>query len=192
MNQPILATSAVTGAASVIIAPAVISAIGFGSGGIVAGSAAASMMSAAAIAGGTGGVAAGSAVAVLQSAGAAGIFAGPVGWIVLGVGLGLGASVGLIVKSFISGIPGGRRFAGTAAPPSAGNWTIGTEEGVDNVLLYVFSNEEDARAAFHKIWPSRILYNPQGNEVISAGGNGHAIETVRRVIQSLSSVSIEN
>ncbi|KAJ3348780.1 hypothetical protein HDU83_001058, partial [Entophlyctis luteolus] len=85
MNDRVLASALGAGVASIIIAPGAISAIGFGSGGIVAGSWAASMMSASAIAGG-GGVATGSTVAILQSAGAAGIFSGPVGWIVLGIG----------------------------------------------------------------------------------------------------------
>ncbi|NXF85537.1 I27L1 protein, partial [Eubucco bourcierii] len=54
--------------------PACIAAAGFTSSGIVAGSIAAKMMSAAAIANG-GGVAAGSTVAILQSVGAAGFSA---------------------------------------------------------------------------------------------------------------------
>jgi hypothetical protein len=92
--------SAVTGAtATYFLFPVVISSVGFSSGGIVAGSYAAGMMSAGAVANG-GGIAAGSTVAVLQSAGAAGIFAGPVGWIALASGAGIGAGVSLIVKSF--------------------------------------------------------------------------------------------
>ena len=51
--------------------PAALSAVGFTTGGIAAGSTAAGMMSAAAVANG-GGVAAGSTVAVLQSVGAVG------------------------------------------------------------------------------------------------------------------------
>ncbi|NXW63833.1 IFI27 protein, partial [Eurystomus gularis] len=72
--------------------PAVISAVGFKTTGIAAGSLAAKMMSAAAIANG-GGVAAGSTVALLQSAGAAGLsLAAKIG---LSSALGsLGAAVG--------------------------------------------------------------------------------------------------
>ncbi|KAJ0008866.1 hypothetical protein NQD34_016280, partial [Periophthalmus magnuspinnatus] len=55
-------------AGSVAAVPLVLGAVGFGSAGILAGSVAAKMMSAAAIANG-GGVAAGSTVAVLQSVG---------------------------------------------------------------------------------------------------------------------------
>lgn len=53
---------------TVALAPVLLGVVGFGSTGIVSGSIAAKMMSAAAIANG-GGVAAGSTVAVLQSAG---------------------------------------------------------------------------------------------------------------------------
>ncbi|KAM9571059.1 lysozyme g-like isoform 1-T2 [Salvelinus alpinus] len=66
------ATAIVGGVSAVVLAPVVLTVIGFGAGGIAAGSTAASMMSAAAIANG-GGVAAGSLVAVLQSAGAVGL-----------------------------------------------------------------------------------------------------------------------
>eukprot|EP00211_Chloroparvula_japonica_P017166 CAMPEP_0119138912 /NCGR_PEP_ID=MMETSP1310-20130426/26561_1 /TAXON_ID=464262 /ORGANISM="Genus nov. species nov., Strain RCC2339" /LENGTH=294 /DNA_ID=CAMNT_0007130151 /DNA_START=113 /DNA_END=994 /DNA_ORIENTATION=+ len=61
-------------AVAVVSAPLALTALGFTSTGIAAGSAAASMMSAAASASG-GGVAAGSTVALLQSAGAAGLSA---------------------------------------------------------------------------------------------------------------------
>ncbi|KAJ3079065.1 hypothetical protein HK100_010522, partial [Physocladia obscura] len=80
-----LGIAAATGVVMAGIASAVISALGFGSGGIVAGSAAAGMMSTAAIANG-GAVAAGSTVAILQSAGATGIFGGPIGTIVFVTG----------------------------------------------------------------------------------------------------------
>ncbi|GLD94314.1 hypothetical protein PINS_up002927 [Pythium insidiosum] len=95
-REPDTATAAATGAGVgagvgfglwAIAGPAA-NAIGFGAGGIAAGSTAASMMSAAAVANG-GGVAAGSAVAVLQSIGAVGL-ATPVG---LGL-VATGAAVG--------------------------------------------------------------------------------------------------
>ncbi|XP_055720566.1 lysozyme g-like [Salvelinus fontinalis] len=66
------ATAIVGGVSAVVLAPVVLTVIGFGAGGIAAGSTASGMMSAAAIANG-GGVAAGSLVAVLQSAGAVGL-----------------------------------------------------------------------------------------------------------------------
>ncbi|KAI9346860.1 interferon-induced 6-16 family-domain-containing protein [Obelidium mucronatum] len=179
----VIATSAIaSGVTAVVVAPVVISAIGFGAGGIVAGSWAAGMMSAAAIAGG-GGVAAGSLVAGLQAAGAAGIFAGPIGWIVLGVGAGLGAGAGAIAKTLNAGMAGGRRYAGTAAPPSQGHWCIGTEEGWGNVRLYMFACEGDAWAAYNGLWVCRIMYNNNGDEVGCAGLNGGSIETIRREIR---------
>lgn len=55
-------------AVSVVVAPFMLSAVGFTTGGIAAGSTAASMMSSAAVANG-GGVASGSLVALLQSFG---------------------------------------------------------------------------------------------------------------------------
>ncbi|XP_076153556.1 interferon alpha-inducible protein 27-like protein 1 [Alosa pseudoharengus] len=60
---------------ALVMVPAALSAIGFGSAGIAAGSTAAGMMSGAAVTNG-GGVAAGSLVAALQSAGAAGLSLG--------------------------------------------------------------------------------------------------------------------
>ncbi|XP_043915240.1 interferon alpha-inducible protein 27-like protein 2A [Protopterus annectens] len=61
-----------TAAVAVVGTPLLIGALGFGSAGVAAGTAAAKMMSAAAIANG-GGVAAGSVVATLQSIGAVGL-----------------------------------------------------------------------------------------------------------------------
>ncbi|XP_030320065.1 interferon alpha-inducible protein 27-like protein 2 isoform X2 [Calypte anna] len=69
------AIGAAAGAGLALSIPAVVSAMGFTAGGILAGSLAAKMMSAAAIANG-GGVPAGSIVALLQSIGAAGLSAG--------------------------------------------------------------------------------------------------------------------
>jgi len=69
--------AAVGGVAAPVVVTSAVSAIGFTSTGIAAGSTAASMMSAAAIANG-GGVAAGSTVAVLQSVGAVGL--GALAW----------------------------------------------------------------------------------------------------------------
>lgn len=66
LTSVICALHSVGAMGAVLLAPAALGAIGFTSGGIAAGSYAASMMSAAATANG-GGVAAGSLVAVLQS-----------------------------------------------------------------------------------------------------------------------------
>jgi len=81
----------VVGGGAIIAAPFVLTAVGFTSAGIAAGSAAAGMMSSAAIANG-GAIAAGSTVAVLQSVGAAGL--GVTGAAAVG---GAGAATGGIV-----------------------------------------------------------------------------------------------
>lgn len=86
----ILAGAAV-GVGVVAAAPVVLTAAGFTSAGIAAGSYATGMMSAAAAANG-GAVAAGSTVAVLQSVGAAGLAAGTKAAIV-GAGIAAGAAV---------------------------------------------------------------------------------------------------
>ena len=68
----VLGVGLLVGGAAVVAAPLALTAVGFSSTGIVAGSMAAKMMSVAAIANG-GGVAAGGLIAAAQSAGAAGI-----------------------------------------------------------------------------------------------------------------------
>ncbi|XP_045579258.1 lysozyme g isoform X1 [Salmo salar] len=96
------ATAIVGGVSAVVLAPIALVGIGFGAGGIAAGSTAASMMSAAAIANG-GGVAAGSLVAVLQSAGAVGLSGmatAVVGSAGAAIGGALGGSVGWLKKKF--------------------------------------------------------------------------------------------
>ena len=83
-------TAVVGGVTAVVAAPVVVSAIGFGAGGILAGSWAASMMSTLAPVG------AGGLVATLQSVGAAGL--GFTGSAVLStIGGGVGAGVGTVV-----------------------------------------------------------------------------------------------
>ena len=68
----VLGVGLLVGGAAVVAAPLALTAVGFSSTGIVAGSMAAKMMSMAAIANG-GGMAAGGLIAAAQSAGAAGI-----------------------------------------------------------------------------------------------------------------------
>ena len=81
----------VGGVTAVVAAPVVVSPIGFGAGGIIAGSWAASMMSTLAPVG------AGGLVATLQSVGAAGL--GVTGSAVLStIGAGVGTGVGTVVK----------------------------------------------------------------------------------------------
>uniref|UniRef100_A0A3Q3AT62 Uncharacterized protein n=1 Tax=Kryptolebias marmoratus TaxID=37003 RepID=A0A3Q3AT62_KRYMA len=79
---------------ALVAAPVALTAAGFTSAGVAAGSWAASMMSSAAIANG-GGVAAGSVVATLQSVGAAGL-SGATGAAVAGAG----AAVGWLASFF--------------------------------------------------------------------------------------------
>uniref|UniRef100_A0A3P9QET8 Interferon alpha-inducible protein 27-like protein 2 n=1 Tax=Poecilia reticulata TaxID=8081 RepID=A0A3P9QET8_POERE len=92
-------TAANTGGAgavgAVLMAPVILSAIGFTSAGIAGGSYAASMMSSAATANG-GGVAAGSLVAILQSAGASG-FTEIANTVLASIGGALGTCVGTAV-----------------------------------------------------------------------------------------------
>ena len=93
-----LATGAAAGAANApALAVAGVQAIGFGAGGIAAGSTAASVMSATAVANG-GGVAAGSAVAAMQSIGATGTLAyiGAAGTAAV---LGVGAAAGTVLAA---------------------------------------------------------------------------------------------
>lgn len=87
-SKEVVVGAAIGGATAVVAVPVVVGALGFSSGGIVAGSVAASLMSASAIASG-GGVAAGSAVAVMQTIGVVGL--GAVALPVLGIGATLGA-----------------------------------------------------------------------------------------------------
>ncbi|XP_054894477.1 interferon alpha-inducible protein 27-like protein 2A [Poeciliopsis prolifica] len=90
-------TGGVVGAiGAVLMAPAALTAIGFTSAGIAAGSYAASMMSATATANG-GGVTAGSLVAILQSAGASG-FTAFANTVVASIGGALGTVIGVGVE----------------------------------------------------------------------------------------------
>ncbi|DBA02398.1 TPA: hypothetical protein N0F65_007217 [Lagenidium giganteum] len=61
-------------------------------------------------------------------------------------------------------------------------WVIATEEGVNNVRVCRYENETAALAAFDRIWCCRVLYDPTDEEVKSAGVNGSATCTIRRVM----------
>jgi hypothetical protein len=98
------------GVATIVAAPVVIAAAGFTSGGIVAGSVAASMMSSAAVGSTTGGVVAGSLVATLQAVGATGSLAAAGGTgtaAVGGIGASVGAGLGWLANKFAGGKNGG-------------------------------------------------------------------------------------
>ncbi|DAZ92719.1 TPA: hypothetical protein N0F65_012413 [Lagenidium giganteum] len=69
-------------------------------------------------------------------------------------------------------------------PSPKRDWLIATEEGVHNVRVCRYEYQEDALAAFDKIWCSRVLYNPNDEEVKCAGVNRLAINTIRRVMKS--------
>lgn len=111
-------------AVAVVAAPLVVAGMGFGAGGIVAGSYAASMMSAAAIANG-GAVAAGSSVAILQSIGAAGFgLAGLMG--VGAAGAAAGAGVGAVVGAGADVVMDGMQNNGDAGD-AGGNSDAGSD-----------------------------------------------------------------
>lgn len=154
---------------AVVAAPLVVAGLGFGAGGIVAGSYAASMMSAAAIANG-GAVAAGSSVAILQSIGAAGFgLAGLLG--VGAAGAGVGAAVGAGADVVMDGIQnngdagegGGNSDAGSngtgmspmGQQPNAGEEGGGKENsGTNDVNIELAerqSNDTTAHSAMGKV-----------------------------------------
>ncbi|KAF4089930.1 hypothetical protein AMELA_G00043970 [Ameiurus melas] len=99
MVSPTLITAAVGAVCSVLLTPLAISAVGFTTGGIVAGSIASLMMSAAAIANG-GGVASGSIVAILQSFGTAGLTTAATGALA-SAGATIGGVAGWVVTKLI-------------------------------------------------------------------------------------------
>ncbi|KAE9009518.1 hypothetical protein PR002_g15595 [Phytophthora rubi] len=156
--------AAVGAAATAAVVPAV-QAAGFTAAGIAAESAAAGMMSATATAGG-GGIAAGSTVAVLQSIGAtAAVPLGIAAAVVIApaaVGLGV-AGVVKMFRSFQHEYVSG--YEPRDAVDKGKYWLVATEEGWGNVRVCRYTFECDARAAFGKIWCSRVLYNPDGDDV---------------------------
>eukprot|EP00929_Paragymnodinium_shiwhaense_P119534 TRINITY_DN91441_c0_g1_i1.p1 TRINITY_DN91441_c0_g1~~TRINITY_DN91441_c0_g1_i1.p1 ORF type:complete len:381 (-),score=43.45 TRINITY_DN91441_c0_g1_i1:204-1346(-) len=177
----------VGGAALAIAAPyavmGVVGWLGFSSGGIVAGSTAAGMMSAEAVASG-GTVAAGGLVATLQSVGAAGLgTAGTAG--AVSVGGVAGAAIGVAANS----------WSDSARVGGAGRWTVMTEEWWGKgVATYIFVDERCARDFFDEKWAcGRILVNPLGQEVMSgvfvSETNG-ALRRVRAAWQELCDPSV--
>jgi len=165
----------VAGAALAVAAPfafvGTVSLLGFGSGGIVAGSTAAGMMSAEAAAAG-GGIAAGGTVATLQSIGAAG----------LGItGTAGAASVGGLCGGAIGSIANSRSVCASSNP--GGRWTVMVEEWFSRgVSTYMFVDKDRAREFFDKKWTcGRILVNPLGQEVSSGVFIGEANGALGRV-----------
>mmetsp|Transcript_53431 Transcript_53431/g.153295 ORF Transcript_53431/g.153295 Transcript_53431/m.153295 type:complete len:349 (-) Transcript_53431:112-1158(-) len=61
----------------------------------------------------------------------------------------------------------------------AGNWKVVTEEGCGNVKEYRFDIAENARVFFDGLFVARILVDPEGKEVSSAGQNPWAVSIVR-------------
>jgi len=176
-----LAAAATIGGLAAIAAPfavmGVVSALGFGSGGIAAGSTAAAWMSAEAVASG-GVVAAGGTVATLQSIGAAGLGAagvtasaagGAVGGTLVGGSVAAGASVASGSRSQLE--DQGHQIVG-------GTWVVVTEEWFgQGCQINEFLSHDAAAGFFHEKWRCcRILFNPSGQEVAKGvfvtGANG--------------------
>eukprot|EP00404_Azadinium_spinosum_P061272 CAMPEP_0180702368 /NCGR_PEP_ID=MMETSP1038_2-20121128/6083_1 /TAXON_ID=632150 /ORGANISM="Azadinium spinosum, Strain 3D9" /LENGTH=273 /DNA_ID=CAMNT_0022734125 /DNA_START=422 /DNA_END=1240 /DNA_ORIENTATION=- len=167
--------------AAPLVVTGVVGALGFEVGGVVAGSAAASMMSAEAVASG-GAVAAGGLVATLQSIGAAGL---GVGGTVAAAGTGatVGSAVGGGAASAVA------RSSGVAASgiggfDARGTWTVVVEEWFGKgCRTHQFQSAQLACDFFDDKWRcARILVNPIGTEVAHgiflANVNG-ALERVR-------------
>lgn len=157
----------------------VIGAMGFEAGGIVAGSTAAGMMSAEAIASG-GAIAAGGTVATLQSIGAVGLSAG---------GAAACASAGAVLGGAVgsgTAVVGGRiqscfRPSTHFQDPSLGIWSVVTSQHGDR-RVYEFIAEDHARQFFQNMWScTRILVNPDNEEVASAVVVCDATNALRKI-----------
>mmetsp|Transcript_150040 Transcript_150040/g.482241 ORF Transcript_150040/g.482241 Transcript_150040/m.482241 type:complete len:407 (+) Transcript_150040:70-1290(+) len=164
----------------------VVGALGFQTGGIVAGSTAAGMMSAEAAAAG-GGVAAGGLVATLQSIGAAGL-----GTAATAGAVTTGAAAGGITAGAL-GLAANRSQHGKLCDMQ-GRWTVVIEQWWGRgCRTYLFVSETSARQFFEKKWQhARILVNPYGQEVMSGifVANLHgALERVRHSWQDTMSGS---
>lgn len=147
----------------------VVSALGFSSGGIVAGSTAAGMMSAEAAASG-GAIAAGGTVATLQSIGAAGLgVAGTTGSAAVGAvgGTLLGSAGGAVAQKIEQKMSHSITPVAAETTIADGKWYVIAEEWFGKGCeVYVLVGQEAAYRFFEgKCWCTRILVNPFGQEV---------------------------
>ncbi|KAG2514144.1 hypothetical protein JM18_008095 [Phytophthora kernoviae] len=171
---------AIVGVAATTATVPAVQAAGFTSTGIAGNSIAAGMMSNAAAAEG-GGVSAGSIVAVLQGVGAAG--AVPLG--IAAVTVGGAAAVGLGIAGIVKSTNSVFHESLSAYDPRDTTercWIIAIEKGPGNVCVCRYGKESDAREAFGRSWNCRLLYDPDGNEIASAGWNHWARAAVRKVM----------
>eukprot|EP00929_Paragymnodinium_shiwhaense_P105123 TRINITY_DN70046_c0_g1_i1.p1 TRINITY_DN70046_c0_g1~~TRINITY_DN70046_c0_g1_i1.p1 ORF type:complete len:248 (-),score=51.81 TRINITY_DN70046_c0_g1_i1:684-1343(-) len=180
-----IAAGGVAGAAAApAIAVASVQAMGFGAGGIVAGTAAAGMMSSAAVANG-GGIAAGCLVAQLQSVGAAGLGVGTSAGIATG-----GAALGMVVvggtvaaavalQARLERCRQRRAAEQQSEAPVAGSWTVATEENFGELKYYPFNGEGPAKNFIADLLVPFVLYNDTGREITSWGLNPWALTWIR-------------
>lgn len=68
-----------------------------------------------------------------------------------------------------------------------GKWTVATEEGTDNVKFYAFDQQREAEVYFEGLGrgsafslQSRILFDPEANEVSRAGMNSGSFPTIHK------------
>ena len=173
--------------AAMPITVAVVQAAGYGANGIIAGSAAAAVMSAEALAsGGARNIIAGWTTATLQTVGATGS----------GAALSAGSIAAMAVPGAIAGalLLGGGVFAtykfvahkphGQEPKQSVGTqrgkWMVVTEEGIGNVRFYDFDSQEMAWRYFNDSWHARIILNEHGKEKQAGGPNTAALNTIRK------------
>lgn len=162
---PLVAAAAATtlAVAAPAIVTGIVSAIGFETSGIAAGSTAAAMMSAEAVASG-GGVAAGGLVATLQSIGAAGLGTAGVS-AAASAGAAVGASAGTAISATALALRPGHRLKGER---SGGKWFVVTSERAPAKKVYEFMSASAAKTFFDsRRWCTRILVNPTGQEEAS-------------------------
>ncbi|GMF54169.1 unnamed protein product [Phytophthora fragariaefolia] len=170
------AKGAATGAAAGLglwgLAMPAVNLIGFTTSGIASGSAAASMMSAAAVANG-GGVASGSAVAIMQSIGAVGL-ATPVGLGLVAGGAAVGGAVFFLTSKLST--PSGEAESGTGADAEVeaaekGLWVlveVSPDSGKPEVRT--FDDDYKARNAFlNSTASSKVLFDPEQKIVLELG-----------------------
>eukprot|EP00930_Biecheleria_cincta_P084270 TRINITY_DN73762_c0_g1_i1.p1 TRINITY_DN73762_c0_g1~~TRINITY_DN73762_c0_g1_i1.p1 ORF type:complete len:547 (-),score=88.85 TRINITY_DN73762_c0_g1_i1:84-1562(-) len=64
-------------------------------------------------------------------------------------------------------------------------WLIGSEEGIGNVKFYMFQTSEEAYVVFNRMFvTSRILFNPERQEVARKGWNPCAFLTISKALPS--------